>query len=104
MYLKYFYLVNTMEGRVANILIDTFVKTIQILGNGITAAYAVMVTQKNILPPPPKLKRCYCSGAFGNGDCICKNKVMSYQKELDTFPVFFPAVGNYDLPRPLNNV
>ena len=94
-----------MEGRVANILIDTFVKTIQILGNGITAAYAVMVAQENvILPPPPKLKRCYCSGAFGNGDCICNGRIMPYQKELDTFPILFPAAIDQDLPRPLNNV
>lgn len=98
-----------MEGRIANILIDTFVKTIQILGNGITAAYAVMVTLPSentdpVLPPPPKLKRCYCSGAFGNGDCICKNKIMPYQTELEKFPIFFPSVVDQDLPRPLNNV
>jgi hypothetical protein len=89
-----------MEGRVASILIDTIVKTIQILGNGITAAYAIMVPP---LLPPPKLKRCYCSGAFANGNCICYNKPMSYQTELDNFPILFPPTIE-DLPRPLNNV
>ena len=100
-----------MEGRVANILIDTFVKTIQILGNGITAAYTVMVTPyANIsLKPPPPLKRCYCSGAFENGNCICNNKPMSYKKDVILFPsaiedlpIFASSIE--DLPRPLNNV
>jgi hypothetical protein len=31
-----------MEGKVANILIDTLIKTIQILGNGLTTVYAVI--------------------------------------------------------------